>query len=89
MLGKICIFQSRHGTAPDDDELNAKLSMVASLNIGLGRTEIIFSGEDPTWCSRAAADLSRADPSNGNDLSYFHNEMFLPFNFLKKIFNTI
>ncbi|EEE54924.1 hypothetical protein OsJ_02471 [Oryza sativa Japonica Group] len=64
VLGKICIFQSRHGTAPDDDELNAKLSMVASLNIGLGRTEIIFSGEDPTWCSRAAADLSRADPSN-------------------------
>lgn len=62
MLEKICIFQSRHGTAPDDDELNAKLSMVASLNIGLGRTEIIFSGEDPTWCYRAAADLSRADP---------------------------
>uniref|UniRef100_A0A0E0C471 Uncharacterized protein n=1 Tax=Oryza meridionalis TaxID=40149 RepID=A0A0E0C471_9ORYZ len=62
VLEKICIFQSRHGAAPDDDELNAKLSMVASLNIGLGRTEIIFSGEDPTWCSRAAADLSRADP---------------------------
>jgi hypothetical protein len=62
VLEKICIFQSRHGAAPDDDELNAKLSMVASLNIGLGRTEIIFSGEDPTWCYRAAADLSRADP---------------------------
>uniref|UniRef100_A0A0D9YBA1 FBD domain-containing protein n=1 Tax=Oryza glumipatula TaxID=40148 RepID=A0A0D9YBA1_9ORYZ len=89
VLEKICIFQSRHGTAPDDDDLNAKLSMVASLNIGHGRTEIIFSGEDPTWCSRAAADLSRADPSNGNDLSYFHSEMFLPFNCLKKIFNTI
>ncbi|EAY74804.1 hypothetical protein OsI_02698 [Oryza sativa Indica Group] len=43
VLEKICIFQSRHGAAPDDDELNAKLSMVASLNIGLGRTEIIFS----------------------------------------------
>uniref|UniRef100_A0A0E0JKR7 Uncharacterized protein n=1 Tax=Oryza punctata TaxID=4537 RepID=A0A0E0JKR7_ORYPU len=62
VLEKICIFQRRHGTAPDDDELNAKLSMVASLNIGLGRTDIIFSGEDPTWCSRAAADLSRPDP---------------------------
>ncbi|KAF0898504.1 hypothetical protein E2562_008105 [Oryza meyeriana var. granulata] len=62
VLEKIYIFFRRPYDTISDEELNAKLSMVASLSIGLGRTEIIFSGEDQTWYYKIAADLSRADP---------------------------
>uniref|UniRef100_J3L1K8 Uncharacterized protein n=2 Tax=Oryza brachyantha TaxID=4533 RepID=J3L1K8_ORYBR len=62
MLEKVCIFfEHRCGTI-SDDELNAKMTMVASLSIGLGRAEVIFSGEDHPWHYKKAADLSRDDP---------------------------
>uniref|UniRef100_A0A0D9V2K2 Uncharacterized protein n=1 Tax=Leersia perrieri TaxID=77586 RepID=A0A0D9V2K2_9ORYZ len=62
MLERMYIFQRRRYGTVSDDEINGKMSIIASMNLGLGRTDVVFSGEDKTWCYKVAADLSRVDP---------------------------
>ncbi|KAG8051450.1 hypothetical protein GUJ93_ZPchr0001g29959 [Zizania palustris] len=59
VLEKMYIFQYRFGMV-SDDERDAKLNMLASLDTGL--TKIIFSGDDNIWRYEMSSDFSVADP---------------------------